>query len=165
MPLQAHTIGGVVCPFPLLTLRVRDRYGGFVPIRFRIDTGADVTTIPVTKARNDRISFREGQPGRAQGLAGVVGLFRGRIHVLIAGRGYDWPCNFLQAPAVQGQGLGGQELPPVLGRAGFLEDFAFCLDDEHFTLTRQGTWRRWWRHRCSALWSSFGLLHEPTEPL
>jgi len=149
----------------MLTLRVRDRYGILVPIRFRVDTGADVTTMLIPFARRKGIAFREDQPGRAQGLAGVIGRFRDRIQVVIAGRDYDWPCDFLQPPATTGQGLAGQGLPPVLGRAGFLDDFAFCLGKEYLTLTRLTAWQRWWQRRLPAIWSLFGLYRKPTEPL
>jgi len=53
----------------------------------------------------------------------------------------------------------------VLGRAGFLKDFSFCLDDEYLTLTRQGPWQHWWRRRWSILWFIFGLRRATNEPL
>jgi hypothetical protein len=40
----------VRAPSPEMTVEVCSRFGDFVPVLFRVDTGADVTTIPVRVA-------------------------------------------------------------------------------------------------------------------
>ena len=47
------------------------------------------------------------------------------IHVLVAGREYDWPCDFLESALPTPTG---RALPAVLGRAGFLEAFEACVE-------------------------------------
>jgi hypothetical protein len=163
--LQKRTIAGTLCSLPLLTLRVRDKHGIFLDMAFRLDTGADTTTIPVAMARREGIPFQEGELSSVQGLAGLAQRFRGRIHVRIAGRDYDWPCDFLQSPAVRGQGLAGRELPSVLGRAGFLNHFAFCLDGDSLTLTRLDPWRRRWQSLWRLLSNPFVRSFKPDEPI
>jgi hypothetical protein len=53
----------------------------------------------------------------------------------------------------------------VLGRAGFLDDYAYCIDGRYFVLTRLGPLRRWWRTQVYRLWEVFGLAHLPNKPL
>ena len=56
----------------------------------------------------------------AIGLVGQTTIYRDRIHVVIAGRKHDWLCDFVKLPAASEARQQPRELPPVLGRAGFL---------------------------------------------
>jgi hypothetical protein len=165
IPLTEYWVGGIKCPLPAFTIQVRDRYGLYVPMLFRIDTAADFSTILASIARDKGLPFREHAVGRVRGLAGVVERYRDRIHVNIADREYDWPCDFLRAPVSASHETTGHTLPPVLGRAGFLDEFGFCMDPESFTLTRLGPLRRWWRQCVHRSKSAFGRYYSPEVPL
>jgi hypothetical protein len=152
----AHHFSGLIrCDRPEATLWVRSRYGDFVEIRFVVDTGADLTTIPIFRAERQGIGFRRHQPGVAAGLVGRAQRYRDEIALLIGGEPFVWPCQFVETPSeVRGSVL------PVLGRAGLCDVFDFCLGRTAFTLTRRGRLlarlRRWW---------PFRRVHEPDEPL
>jgi hypothetical protein len=149
----------------MVTLGVRDRYGTLANIPFRIDTAADFTTVPIALAERDGIPFRHSAPGQVQGLAGAVEKFRDRIRLVIAGREHEWPCDFVKAPSLAEPGRTLPELDSVLGRAGFLQEYAFCMDDRYLVLTRLGPLRRWWRRQVYSLWEKLGLIRGPDQAL
>jgi hypothetical protein len=123
---------------PLARIEVRNRYGLFVSILFCIDSGADVSAIPTALAQSEGIPYPHDEASRATaaGLVGSVVRYRGSLRVRIAGADYSWPCDFLEAPWPSST-----EPYGVIGRAGFLDDFAFCIDKPYFTLRR----RKWWK--------------------
>jgi len=149
----------------LLKLRVRDRYGALAELYFRIDPGADLTAVPISVAQQEGISFRETIPGVARGLVGAVARFRDRIRIVIAGREHDWPCDFIK----EAMPAGGTPRPlwqtSVLGRAGFLDEYAFTIDSGYFILTRLGPIRRWLRRLYHQFWQLTGMVHSPDRPL
>jgi len=53
----------------------------------------------------------------------------------------------------------------VLGRTGFLDEYALAIDSGFLILTRLGPWRRWWRRCRRVIWETFGLIHPIDEPL
>ena len=55
------------------------------------------------------------------------------------------------------------ELLPVLGRAGFLDEYAIAVDSGYLIITRIGPVRRWLRRRLHALWGICGLIHPEAE--
>lgn len=150
---------------PVVRLKVRDRYGTFAHLDFRVDTQADAAAIPVRLAEREAIPFSRTQDGTVRGVAGRVKKYRDRIRLVIAGREHDWPCDFLE-PAIDPQT--NQPLPdllPVLGRAGFLQEYAITVDSDYLTVTRIGPIRRWLRQRVQKLWKLFGMVHPANEPL
>lgn len=148
---------------PVVRLWVRDRYGGWAALYFRVDTQADLTTIPVDTARTEGIPFAANHPGTAYGLTGAVDKFRDRVRLRIAGQEHEWPCDFVASPPAEDSRS--PELLPVLGRAGFLDVYAVTLDSGFLILTRLGPVRRWWRRLLHAVWESLGLIHPIDEPL
>jgi hypothetical protein len=122
---------------PLVWLSVRSRYGDFPAVRFSLDPGADASAIPIALARRLGIAFPQDEASRATaaGLVGRADRFRGLLNVQIAGVEYSWPCDFIDAP-------GPSSVDPygVIGRAGFLDDFAFCVNKPYFTLRRRKLW-------------------------
>ena len=50
IPLIEWQVSGIDCPRPVIWLRVVSRFG-FYPLRFAVDPGADLTTIPIPLAR------------------------------------------------------------------------------------------------------------------
>jgi hypothetical protein len=165
VPLIQQRVAGIDCPFPQVTLRVRDRHGALAVLRFRVDTAADFAAIPIPIAQREAIPFRENIPEQVRGLSGVIGKFRDRLRVVIAGREHEWPCDFVKEPLPQEPGQPLSELTPVLGRAGFLDEYALSIDSRYLILTRLGPLRRWWRRRIQWLWARFGLVHSPNQPL
>jgi hypothetical protein len=165
LKLRDRTVEGVACPFPLLTLRVRDRYGALAPLRFRVDPQADFTTIPARTALQEAIPISEERVRPVRGMTGASEAYRGHIRLVIAGREHDWPCDFTKPAVDAATGRPLPDLSPVLGRAGFLEEYALGIDSGYLILTRLGSLRRWYRRRLHAVWQALGLLHPTGEPL
>jgi hypothetical protein len=150
IPLAKRWVGELYCPRPVATLLVRGRYGEFFPLQFAIDTGADITSILIPRAELEGVPFRRTRPGTATGLVGRAPQYRDVIHVSVAGREYDWPCNFLTASGPVAASF--RETLPVLGRAGFLDAFNLWVGDGSVVLTRRSSWRRSWNR----VWSMLG---------
>jgi hypothetical protein len=149
----------------MLTLEVRTRYGTFAPLFFVVDTGADVSALPVRMAQQEGIAFPQTPAvrGVARGLVGEVEKYRGSIHVRAFGAGFDWPCDFLAVP--DRGGAGATHPYAVLGRAGFLSAFRVCLDDRWLRIQRRGTGLPFWARLGNALRSLRAAEHPPDHPL
>jgi len=165
IPLIERSASGIACDRPLLTLRVATPYG-LTPVHFWFDSGADVATIPVPLARQNGIEFAEseGARGAATGFAGRTTRYRGAIRPLIAGEGYEWPCDFLVPPPSVPEGSRLYEYG-LLGGAGFLAAFAVCLDNEYFHLRRSFLDRPRWFRLFRRFWPLFPKLHNALDPL
>jgi hypothetical protein len=101
LELRQRIVDGIACPFPVVRLRVRDKFGALVELDFRVDTQADFSAIPIPTARREAIPFSEEHSSPAIGLVGETTRFRDRIRLVIAGRTHDWPCNFIDVPEQQ----------------------------------------------------------------
>jgi hypothetical protein len=159
LPLKRTAGNGENYPMPVVRLRIRDRYGTYVELNFRVDTQADVTTIPLRTAQRQAIPFTTARPGFSRGIAGKVKKYRRVVRLLIAGRQHEWPCDFTE-PALDlesGQAL--PELIPVLGRVGFLGEYAIEIDTEFLIITRLGPIRRLLRRFLHSIWERFNLVH------
>ena len=166
LPLTRRTVANIPCPYPRVVIQVRDRYGLLAPLPFRIDPGADCTAVPVSVARKENIIYQQTVPGIAAGLVGAAVKIRDRIKLVIAGREYDWPCDFIDVPpAVPGRRPDPLQDVAVLGRAGFLDEFALTIDSGYLILTRRGPLRQWFRHRLHGVWQALGMVHPSKEPL
>jgi hypothetical protein len=135
---------------PLAWLWVRDRLGTYAKVRFCLDTGSDVSALPISLARLEQIPFPrdEAARGTAAGLVGSVDRYRGSLTVRIAGIDYTWPCEFLDTTGPLSADPYG-----VIGRAGF----AFCLNKPYFTLRRRKFW--------TIFLPPWTLMHRVDEPL
>ncbi len=151
-------------PVPCVTLRVQDRYGTWTEILLRIDTGASVSAMPVSLARSHGIAFQQQTPGRVRGLVGATTRFRDRIHVRIGDRDHSWPCDFVDVPAEAQQGAAAAHYG-VLGRAGFLDEYAVAIDSGLLIITRLGPVRRLLRRWLRRLWSVGGRIRPAEAPL
>jgi len=158
-------VDGIDCPFPIVRLRVRDRYGMLAELEFRVDSQADFTSIPVPMARRDAIPFSKAQQRTVIGLVGQTSAYRDRVHIVIAGREHDWPCDFLTQPPPREPDRLSNDLLPVLGRAGFLDEYAITVDSGYLIVTRIGPIRRWLRRCLHALWMACGMVHPEKQPL
>jgi hypothetical protein len=165
LALEARSSEGESCPTPVVWLRVRDRYGAFAELKFRVDTQADVTGLPISLAEKEHIPYTRTREGMARGITGRIKKYRNRLQVVIAGREHDWPCDFTE-PAIDPQtNQPLKDLSPVLGRAGFLDDYAVTVDSAYLIITRLGPLRRWVRGRLHELWKLFGMVHAEKRPL
>jgi hypothetical protein len=170
IPLTECYAGDIPCPRPEVTLRVRTKYGDFVPVRLVVDTAADLTTIPIPLADRLGIPVSWENPGTALGLVGSTAKYRGTVHVRVANLDYDWPCDFIRPPSPSAAPGGGTQLllaerPSVLGRSGLLDAFATCLDGEYLVLTRLGPLRRWWRRFWRRVSRRFSRVRTANQPL
>jgi hypothetical protein len=159
LPLEHRQVGSAPCPRPRLTLLVRSHYGDYARVPFVVDTGADFTSIPVAHAEREGITFQRSVETAATGLVGRTTTFRDHLHVFIAEREYDWPCNFVVAPP------GARDTLPVLGRAGFLAAFEIAIRDESLILVRRGSAVYWCRRVCSFLAAPFVRRAAIDQPL
>jgi hypothetical protein len=163
--LKERTVDGIPCPFPVVKLRVRDKYGTLAELDFRVDTQADFSAIPIPTALREGIPFSQERSTSAIGLVGETTSYRDRVRLVIAGREHDWPCNFVKVPVQRETGRSHPDLLPVLGRAGFLAEYAVGVDSGYLTITRIGPIRRWIRERLHSLWKLFGMVHPTDQPL
>ncbi len=154
------------CPYPMVTLFVRDLVGRVVPVYFRVDTAADCTAIPTTSARQAGIPFQTQRASEAGGMVGQARKYRDIIRVVLAGREHTWPCDFVEVPTSAPIRQMPDGLPlAVLGRAGFLAEYAVSIDDDYLIITRLGRIRRLMRRFLHALWLRTGQVHPAKEPL
>jgi hypothetical protein len=158
--LQKRSVAGISCPVPVVRLRVRTRYGTLIELDFRVDTQADFTSIPISRARRQAIPFSAAHERRALGLVGETTVYRDRVRIVLAGREHDWPCHFVHVPASR-EG----DLPPVLGRAGFLDEYAIAVDSGFLIITRLGPICRRLRQVLHSLWKRLGMVHPEGRPL
>jgi hypothetical protein len=159
LPLRQRIVEGYNCNFPIVRLRVRDQYGAFAELDFRIDTQANFTCIPVTRAQVEHIPFSRDAERRVGGLVGETTTYRNQIRILIAGREHDWPCDIILAPVARDSAGSFHEPMAVLGRAGFLDAYAISIDSNFLIITRIGPLRRWLRKCLHNFWEWFGLVH------
>jgi len=144
---------------PLAWISVRSRYGDFAPIHFCIDTGAGYSALTIPIARQEGITYPQAAVARgtASGLVGQVVRYRGVIQVRLFDEDFTWPCDFLDTA-----GPASVEPYGVIGRAGFVDDFAFCLDKPFFTLRRRGPM---WRRLLTSLFPPWTPEHHFDQPL
>jgi hypothetical protein len=163
--LRPWVVEGTNCPFPVVRLRVRDKYGTLAELDFQVDTQADFTTIPIEKARSEGIPFSEAEERTAIGMVGETTMYCDRVRLVIAGREHDWPCHFIKVPVLQEPGQPTRQPLPVLGRAGFLDEYALTVDSGSLIVTRLGPFRRWFRQGLQRFWKLLGLVHPADRPL
>ncbi len=159
LPRTAHA-SGFSYNSPEITLLVRTSFGN-ITARFKVDTGADITAVPLRLAHEEGIDISpHAVQGQVTGLLGQTATkLRDWITFQIAGTQYRWPCDFIQS-------LPTPQRTPVLGRAGFLQEFTICMDDEYLTITCRhrscSWWRRWWYKLRYGL---FPTTWNPAQPL
>src|SRR4051812_41011978 len=109
---------------PFALLFVRSSFGDRTEVPFSIDTGADYTSIPISLARRLGIGFRqdEANRGSVSGLVGQTTRYRDQIHLRLLDCHFAWPCDF-----VASAGPASVRRYGVIGRAGFVDDFGFCI--------------------------------------
>jgi hypothetical protein len=121
---------GLDCPFPHLRLDIRTRDGRYLPLSFQFDTGADFMVILTSFADRYEIPYTTDYAGVVGTLGGAAACYYGFVTVRchLTRREYRWPCGFTT-------GEGGRLL---LGRAGFLDEFAVAIVEGEFVVRRLG---------------------------
>ena len=165
LKLKDKTVDGHACPYPAVTLKVRDKHGSFAQVEFRVDTQADVSTFAVALATKEAVAFSSTRAVPLRGVTGAMKAVRDRITVVIAGESFSLPCDFTPAAVDAETGMTLPDLAPVLGRAGFLDRYAIAVDSGYLIVTRIGPIRRWLRQRLHHLWTLCGMLHAEKRPL
>jgi hypothetical protein len=104
---------------------------GFRPVKFVIDPGAGLTMLPARIARQYRIPI----PIRASDMTvnTSAGQVRQRVYPTylrvriqgLPGRGFQWPCHFVESYASSPQGGLTRNL---LGLSGVVNDFRIIFD-------------------------------------
>ena len=167
--LVPRRVANIDCDRPEITLWVRTRYD-FAPVRFVVDTAADLSALPIPLAQREGIEFAQSEANRgtAAGLVGVADKYLGILRVRILGEEFEWPCDFLVPPATTGPNPSRPNpgrATPVLGRAGFLAAYSIRIDGEHLTIERRSSAGSWWRWLGSVLWPKRTREHSVTDPL
>jgi hypothetical protein len=151
-------------PAPNVTLLTRDRYGAFVEVKFKVDTGADCSAMTAAMARGLGIPFTQANEGTAAGLVGRVKKYRGELHIRLGGVVYTLPCDFTETPEGMSDREARARFGAVLGRLGFLDHFEVALDSDYLVLTRVGRLRRCWR-LLRGIQGLLGTISGPEDPL
>ncbi len=146
---------------PFVIIRVRSRYGDFAEVRFCIDTGADLTVVPVHLARKLGIAYPQDEHsrGRSGGLVGAVDRYRGSVPLRLFGEDFTWLCDFIESAQATDHRYG------VIGRAGFLDAFHFCIKGKYLTLERRLDDRPLWQRILLSVLSPWTRTHPADQPL
>lgn len=162
IPLVDYYVGDKNVPIPLITVRVIDRAGTSFPQLFRVDTGADLCAFPLELSRFHGVHVPQTRPAQVHSLIGVRSVFRHQIRLRIHRKEHSWPCNFISSAISSSNPFHNL---PVLGRAGFLDEYAASLDNGYFIFSRLGRYRLSLRAILHWMWRSFGGIHPYNEPV
>lgn len=135
---------GLSCSCAELEIAVLSKLGETVPLRFFLDTGADMMVIPLFAAQYHGIAFSKRYPGTlASRAGGTVTCWYDfvRVQSTLSGKTHRWPCAFADSIHV----------PLVAGRAGLLDDFTLSLGNRHLVVSYPTTLRRALKHYWQAL--------------
>jgi hypothetical protein len=133
---------GLPCEFPELPVEIVTSYGDTRRLRFFYDTGADHMVIPVYVARHAGIRYREEYPETlGSSVGGSTRCFYDFVQVRssLSGRTHRWVCAF--AESLQARLL--------VGRAGFLDDFAVAVKGRHLVVSYPVSLSRFLKHHAA----------------
>lgn len=92
---------------------------GLIPFFFLFDTGADVTSLPVSAAEKLGVDLENSSKVSMGGYEGTtINVYRAEITVVFNQKLFKIPCVFNP----------NEEVPLLLGRAGILDRFTIILD-------------------------------------
>jgi hypothetical protein len=135
---------GLPCDSPELPLDIVTSYGDTTRLRFFFDTGADLMVIPVYVARYVGIRYSEDHPGTlGSSVGGSTRCYYDFVQVRssLSGRTHRWVCAF--AESLQARLL--------VGRSGFLGDFAAAVKGHHLIVSRPVSVIRFLKHHAARL--------------
>jgi len=162
--LTNHERMGIVCPRPEFRMEVLTTLG-FQQMKFVLDTGSDITTIPLESANRFRLPFnRSAQPITVQGIGGRTQGSLDQVTIRLFGVVRTIPCVFAEtSPAQETR----SSRPPLnlLGRAGFLTDCCdIRINDSYLILTNRSGLPKW-AHRLVERFYPVWRETKPTEPI
>jgi hypothetical protein len=126
-------------------------------LRFFCDTGADLMVIPIYVARRVGIRYVEEHPGTlSSSVGGGVRCFYDYVQVRssLSGRTHRWVCAFAE----------GLQARLILGRSGFLDDFAVAVKGHHLVVSHPVSLTRFLKHHSGRL-SGRGQSRDEWEPI
>lgn len=92
---------------------------GQVPFIFLFDTGADVTSFPISAAKKLGIDLDQCSQDPMSGFEGTTILvYRSQVQINFNNKSFKIPCVFNP----------NEEVPMLLGRAGIVDKFNILLD-------------------------------------
>ena len=140
---------GIRCPVPFLNVMLRTAYGT-TTLDFRLDTGADMMSIPIAVARRIGLTFSMANRGEVNTLTGNAPCYYDVVEIVseLAGQSLSWPCCFVDS----------REDRIVLGRAGFLDEFEFTIRCGYLIVLRRLRWSQWLRRWIRAARPKVGTL-------
>ena len=107
-------------PDPKITISVRTR-SGYLPYRFLLDTGADVSMVPFGMAADLGIDVSRCPPGECSGIEGrLLVVYHAHIAIRVGGVDLSLPCLV----------SGSDATPFLLGRAGLFSRFNILFDNQ-----------------------------------
>lgn len=112
---------------PTLKLKLQvESPEGFVPLLFLFDTGADVTSLPVSAAKKLGINLAKSPKGPMSGYeGGKIKVYLSQIRIKFNNKIVAIPCVFNPK----------ENVPILLGRAGILSRFNIFLDGKNKQIT------------------------------
>jgi hypothetical protein len=114
--IKTEHFGDLLTPYFWLPVQVKTKV---VPLLFLLDTGADVTSLPVSAAKSLDVDLTTCPKESMEGYEGTaVTVYRSTILIFLNNRRYKIPCVFTPI----------EHVPILLGRAGILEKFTITLD-------------------------------------
>lgn len=97
-----------------------------IPFSFLFDTGAEITSLPVSAAEKLGVDLDNCPQEPMTGYEGTTVLaFRSKIKLHLNNRDFNIPCVFKP----------NEEVPILLGRAGILDKFNVFLDGKNKEIT------------------------------
>ena len=117
-PLRRKTTAFGRISDPRISVQVRT-LDGWITYEFLIDTGADLTLVSRDLADDLGLTWDDLPPAEVRGVGHGPTLARlGRLPLRIGGVGLTVRCLFVQRT----------DMPPILGRADFLDRFVLTID-------------------------------------
>mgnify|MGYP001604535027 CR=1 FL=1 len=114
--IKTEYFGDILTPTFWLHVQVKTK---IVPLIFLLDTGADITSLPVSAAKSLGIDLASCQQESMEGYEGTsVLVYRSTIAIFLNNKRHIIPCVFTPIETV----------PILLGRAGILNKFTITLD-------------------------------------
>lgn len=99
---------------------------GIKPFFFLFDTGADITSFPVSAAKKLGVDLDKCPEESMTGYEGVAVLvYRSNIRIRFNKKSFEIPCVFNP----------NEEVPILLGRAGIIDKFNIALDAKNKEIT------------------------------
>jgi len=135
---------GLRCDRALVPIMIDKGRGVTTTLTFFYDTGADLMMIPVYVARHVGIRFREDFTGTmSSSVGGNVRCYYDFVQVRssLSGRTHRWVGAFAES----------LQAPLVVGRAGFLDDFATAIKGRHLVVSHPVSVSRFLKHHVTRL--------------